>query len=73
MTIKTYWENLQDGTIYCTDHAGSYLTFAIKDRPRAKTHNTPLGTWAKMTDFDAQEFASEFGECCESCRYSKAG
>lgn len=63
------WCN-DNGTIYCAEHAGSYLRSAITARPKAKTHRTPLGNWVQMDGFDIAVFIAETGitVLCETCR-----
>lgn len=34
-----------NGDVTCDDHAGAYLRSAIKAKPKAINHDTPLGTW----------------------------
>lgn len=78
MTTHTqqYWSNDQQGTIYCSDHAGSYLYHAIQSKPKARRHRTPLGDWSLMTEAEVIEFLQflndEMGittdSICESCR-----
>jgi len=75
MTTKTrtYWEN-DNGAIYCEAHLGSYMTAATTANPNAWTHQTPLGTWNRLTAEDVTDFEAlmtELGkrpECCEICR-----
>jgi len=54
MTTHTYWENDQQ-RVTCVDHAGSYLQASIQQRPRAKTHRTPLGEWMLLSSSDVAE------------------
>ena len=35
----------EDGDVTCQNHAGAYLSSAIKAKPKAITHRTPLDTW----------------------------
>lgn len=44
MTGPRIWSN-DNGDLACDRHGGAYLAAAIKARPRATTHRTPLGTW----------------------------
>ena len=67
--IKTYWSD-DNGATVCADHAGAYLTAAIQNRPKAATHNTPLGTWERLSQDDVNYFTSEYGYCCETCKFS---
>ncbi len=66
-TTQSLWLN-DNGAISCEDHAGQYLRSAINQRPRAKTHRTPLGTWDKLTQGETQALTIECGVLCESCR-----
>lgn len=69
-TATRFWVN-DNGAICCEEHAGMYLTYAIKDRPNAKVHETPLGTYELMTDEEIHEFLqyTEGKPVCETCRY----
>ena len=65
-----------NGNMVCENHAGMYLTGAIKQRPKAKSHRTPLGTWELLTAAEVAEMsellAGMYGEgaaVCESCRF----
>jgi hypothetical protein len=49
-----YWENDQQ-MVTCLDHAGAYLQAAIAEHPRAKTHNTPLGEWIRLSADEISE------------------
>lgn len=49
------------GDVTCEKHAGVYLTLAIKERPKAKSHTTPLGNYIKATYQDTG------GLPCEMC------
>lgn len=75
---QQYWSDEIQGTIYCVDHAGSYLTHAIQSNPTARRHITPLGDWSRMTDAEVAEFreflADEAGiitdSICEQCMHN---
>lgn len=46
------------GMVTCDKHSGTYMHFAIKQRPSAKRHTTPLGVYV----------ADESGKYeCETC------
>ena len=57
-----------NGAICCENHAGQYLKSAITQRPKAKKHKTPIGTFEQLASQDADILSAEFGELCESCR-----
>lgn len=55
------------GECVCDDHAGNYLTAGIKSKPKARTHNTPLGAWhAEVVRFDLMDELNE-DLYCETC------
>ena len=41
---KALWVS-DNGDVLCTEHAGHYLSSAIKARPKARKHRTPLDEW----------------------------
>lgn len=46
------------GVVYCTHHAGGYLTAAITAHPRRQIHHTPRGSWQRYDGGDIP---------CETC------
>jgi hypothetical protein len=62
------WSNEHSGAITCDNHAGAYLTGAKAQRPKAKSHNTPLGKWAIMSDEDVTIMTEAYGVLCDGCR-----
>lgn len=72
---QTLWGDDVSGMITCEKHAGSYLTHAIKARPRARVHSTPLGVWRKMTAAEVASYLYAVRDVpalavpCETCRY----
>lgn len=65
------WANETNGAISCEDHAGAYLTAAIKSRPKARTHSTPLGKWVAMSPAWIADMTAEFGCVCDGCRFTR--
>jgi hypothetical protein len=65
-THPTYWSN-DNGYTVCNEHAGNYLASAIKKKPNAIKHKTPLGTWELLDEETAFWMFEEFGKCCELC------
>lgn len=71
---QTYWER-HDQMVVCIDHAGMYLTEAIKAHPRARQHQTPIGEFYKLSNDDVaeiQQMREEFNlptsdTICEIC------
>lgn len=54
-----------DGTVLCTAHAGMYLSTAVQQRPAARSHRTPLGTWDRLTKAEIASDPEVF--VCETC------
>lgn len=49
-----------NGDVTCVNHAGVYLSSAIKNYPKAKSYRTPIGTFTAHT-------IEEIGLPCSSC------
>lgn len=69
MGNSAIWVNENTGETAHGGCGGGYLKFAIADRPRARKHVTPLGTWLRPTAAEEQWWLREFGApmTCETC------
>lgn len=58
-----------NGYLVCPEHAGSYLKGAIKHKPEAVVHWTPLGSWERLDPYSMQWLQKEIGrvQLCEDC------
>ena len=70
MTTTTRHFSDDNGALCCEKHAGAYLTASIKQKPKAKTYKTPLGTYMEVTQDDVAFFIAEFGYACETCTHN---
>jgi hypothetical protein len=64
---ERFWVS-DDGEVTCEKHGGMFLITAIKAKPKAIKHKTPLGTWCL---YFTHLLGGENLEC-ESCAYSRA-
>lgn len=57
------------GRVACAQHGGGYLEAAIRARPKARTHVTPLDHWTRATAADRAEWLAAVGTplACETC------
>ena len=58
-TTQRLWVS-DNGDVTCDNHAGVYLSSAIKNHSKARVHRTPLGTFASYT-------IEDIGLPCSSC------
>lgn len=58
-----------NGRTACAEHGGAYLKAALQATPNARTIDTPLGDWVRLS---AKEAASP-GMDCETCDMHKSG
>lgn len=70
--VPLYW-NQQSGEVACIDHIGFYATAAITGQPSARSWDTPLGTWNRVSAWDRRDWHEEFGRSieCETCKYRR--
>jgi len=54
-----------NGRCTCEQHAGQYLAASIAANPFAHIHNTPIGTWERMTTDDIRLFGADIS--CDRC------
>lgn len=55
--MSQLWTN-DNGYTVCMEHAGNYLTAAVRAHPHATEHHTPLDTWIAIRST---------GLTCEHC------
>jgi len=64
VSTERFWIS-DEGEVTCEKHGGMYLMSAIKAKPKAITHKTPLDTWSLyFTHLLGGENLQ-----CESCTY----
>jgi hypothetical protein len=72
---KQMWET-DNGEVLCEAHLGMYATAALRDNPKRKIINTPLGRVARMSATSIADWAKFLAseghtECCGVCRRAK--
>lgn len=58
-----------NGRIACGEHGGAYLKAALEQSPNARTIDTPLGDWVRLT----KKEASQPGMQCDTCDMRERG
>lgn len=58
-----------NGRTACAEHGGQYLKAALQANPNARTVDTPLGDWIRLS----KKEASAPGMDCETCDMHKSG
>lgn len=60
--VDRTWIGL-NGEVFCTRHAGHYLTKAVAADPRMTNHQTPLNDWIDTATLDLPAHCG----ACETC------
>lgn len=71
LVTEKFWSDL-NGRVACEKHIGSEARFLLDIRKKARTIETSMTNWFRMSEKEVAEFSELVGadhSVCESCRY----